>query len=209
MKKQILASVVVVLFSATALLLTPARADAQRRGVFRGGLFRGGYRYSAAPYYRYDGGYRGSTLPDPYWWWWGLGLLPSLGLDPEEHDYAPPSGLYGNYQPPQSNPYSTQPEQQSTSNTPPGWQPAHIEVRLPMPDGQVWFEGVPTQQFGIWRNFTSPPLAPGSKYTYQIRARWTEDGLPREQTRNVEVRAGQDKIVDFRSRADKAADTGT
>jgi uncharacterized protein (TIGR03000 family) len=49
------------------------------------------------------------------------------------------------------------------------------------------------------RVFVTPPLDVGSSYTYSIRARWTEDGKPVEQTRNVPVKTGAQVRVDFTS----------
>jgi len=72
-----------------------------------------------------------------------------------------------------------------------------LDMRVPDPNAQVWIEGQPTQQRGTFREFESPPLAPGMNYTYHIRADWTQDGRKVEQTRNVPVQTGTRLEVDF------------
>jgi uncharacterized protein (TIGR03000 family) len=73
---------------------------------------------------------------------------------------------------------------------------AHITVRVPAPDTQVWFDDHRTQQGGIQRFFDSPPLESGT-YSYTIRAKWRQNGRDREQTRTVRIQAGQQVTVDF------------
>jgi uncharacterized protein (TIGR03000 family) len=72
-----------------------------------------------------------------------------------------------------------------------------VQVRVPSPDAEVWFEGAKTNQRGMDRTFESPELTPGYKYTYHMRARWTDNGQPRDQTREVRVQPGQSVTVDF------------
>ena len=43
----------------------------------------------------------------------------------------------------------------------------------------------------------SPTLTPGQDYTYEVKARWTEDGKEVVQTRQVDVSAGAWKTIDF------------
>jgi uncharacterized protein (TIGR03000 family) len=56
---------------------------------------------------------------------------------------------------------------------------------------RVWFDGEPTQQTGVLREYQTPPLRPGKKYTYQVRLVWFEDGHWVKETKEVPVRAGQ------------------
>jgi uncharacterized protein (TIGR02246 family) len=73
---------------------------------------------------------------------------------------------------------------------------AIIMVIVP-PDAQVFFDGAPTTQLGSERRFVSPLLEVGTRYSYDIRARWRENGKPVQQTRRVSVR-GRDAVrVDF------------
>ena len=59
--------------------------------------------------------------------------------------------------------------------------------RMPAPTGVIITSGT----------FQSPPLDPGRNYTYEVRARWTEDAKEVSQTRKVRVRIGQRVTVDF------------
>jgi len=73
---------------------------------------------------------------------------------------------------------------------------AAIQVTV-LPDAEVWFNGVKTNQTGAVRQFQSPPLEPGSTYTYQVRARWTQNGEPRDQTRDLRVAPNGRAFLDF------------
>jgi uncharacterized protein (TIGR03000 family) len=74
---------------------------------------------------------------------------------------------------------------------------AYLRVHVPA-EAEVWLEGKKCQQTGPVREFVSPPLAPDSRYAYEVRARWTEpDGTPVEQTQTVEVQAGRYARVAF------------
>jgi uncharacterized protein (TIGR03000 family) len=73
---------------------------------------------------------------------------------------------------------------------------ATMNVHVPA-GAEIWFEGVKTGQRGDARTFVSPPLEPGRGFTYEIRARWTEDGKAIEQTRPVHVHAGESVDVNF------------
>jgi uncharacterized protein (TIGR03000 family) len=75
---------------------------------------------------------------------------------------------------------------------------ATITVLVPV-DAEVYFDGTPTTQTGTRRVFYTPALAAGANYTYSIRAAWTEDGRPVQQTRTVPVQAGARVSVDFTS----------
>jgi uncharacterized protein (TIGR03000 family) len=82
---------------------------------------------------------------------------------------------------------------------------AVIEVRVPVADAEVLFEGINTRQTGTRRMFFSPPIPAGPTYFYQIRARWKDDGGVQEQNRSIGVRANERYLVDF-TKADPAAD---
>jgi uncharacterized protein (TIGR03000 family) len=87
-------------------------------------------------------------------------------------------------------------------NVAPDWSslvpPTAVLVRVLVPaDAQVWFSGEPTTQRGSPRLFVTPSLAEGKALTYEVRARWTEDGKAVEQTRQVVVHPGDRITVDF------------
>ncbi len=66
---------------------------------------------------------------------------------------------------------------------------AAITVNVPQ-GASLWFDGTKTQQTGGLRSFVSPPLQAGRNYAYDVRARWSENGKVREETRTVQVHAG-------------------
>jgi uncharacterized protein (TIGR03000 family) len=71
-----------------------------------------------------------------------------------------------------------------------------------VPDAEVWFQGVKTRQTGELRRFTSPPLARGQAFTYNIRVRWTANGKSMTRTHRLAVRAGDWWRVDLTSASD-------
>jgi uncharacterized protein (TIGR03000 family) len=73
---------------------------------------------------------------------------------------------------------------------------ARVHVRVPA-DALLWFDGTPTTQRGPERDFTTPELNPEKTYTYEVKARWMQDGQPLERTLKVEVRANKTALVDF------------
>jgi uncharacterized protein (TIGR03000 family) len=125
---------------------------------------------------------------------------PSSYYSSSSYNYSYPSGDYTspnyNASVPSAPTYGTS----STSAygpTTPASLPANIAVRVPEPTAEVWFEGSKTSQTGVLRTFASPPLPLGNSYTYQVRARWTENGQVIDQTRPVQVVANQQTTVDF------------
>ena len=73
---------------------------------------------------------------------------------------------------------------------------ATININVPV-DARVWFDDYLTRQSGEQRVFETPPLLPNRTFTYTLRVRWMDKGKPMEETRTVEVRAGQRAQVDF------------
>jgi len=74
---------------------------------------------------------------------------------------------------------------------------AFITIRVPV-NAEIWFEGDRTQQTGTSREFVSPPLDRGRTFTYDVRARWTDNnGKVMEKTEKVTVEAGRRSRVDF------------
>jgi uncharacterized protein (TIGR03000 family) len=77
-----------------------------------------------------------------------------------------------------------------------------VLVRVHVPaEAEIWFGGAKTQQTGTAREFISPVLEPGQEYTYEVRARWMQDGQEVVRTRDLRVRAGNQYHVDFLSEA--------
>jgi uncharacterized protein (TIGR03000 family) len=67
---------------------------------------------------------------------------------------------------------------------------ALIEVRVPA-DAEVWFDGTKSDQTGAERSFRSKPLEADTTYTFEVKARWTENDKPVERTRKVRLMAGE------------------
>jgi uncharacterized protein (TIGR03000 family) len=72
-----------------------------------------------------------------------------------------------------------------------------LDVRVPSPDAQILIDGTPTRIRGVQRQYYSPPLDPGKVYTYELTAKFMEDGKEVTQTKKQEVRAGQQYTLDF------------
>jgi uncharacterized protein (TIGR03000 family) len=72
---------------------------------------------------------------------------------------------------------------------------AHVTVRVPA-NAELWFDGEITTSKGSVREFQSPPLKPG-RYTYEIRARWTENGRDTTHAQKVAVSPGAHMTADF------------
>jgi len=81
----------------------------------------------------------------------------------------------------------------------PKLQPVTLMVRVPA-DAQVWLNGTKTTSKGTVREFVSPPLETGWKYSYEIRARWTENGKAVERTRALRVQPGQKLDIDMQKK---------
>jgi uncharacterized protein (TIGR03000 family) len=165
-----------------------------------GGYHHGGYYHHGYGYYP---GFYGFGLGLGYGLGYGLGsgYYPYYGgyndysYAPDYYAYTPPPVIYRSYYPNLATPnaLTTQPPDNTparTDNT------AHVRVIVPA-SAEIWFDGDKTSQTGATREFVSPALTPGSDYTYQIKARWMENGQPVEKAQDINVRAGAVTLVDF------------
>jgi len=73
---------------------------------------------------------------------------------------------------------------------------ATINIKVPA-DAEIWFNDAKTTLRGPVRQFVSPPLTPDRNYSYDVKARWMEQGKPVTQNRRVAVRAGGVANVEF------------
>ena len=73
---------------------------------------------------------------------------------------------------------------------------AHVLI-IVAEDAELWFDGTATSQKGRQRVFFSPPLTPGKDYTYEIKARWMQDGKVVEEVRSAQVQASAWQQIDF------------
>jgi uncharacterized protein (TIGR03000 family) len=92
---------------------------------------------------------------------------------------------------------------QDTCNVAPCMPANTVAIRVVVPpDARVWFSDQETMQTGPVRYFESPPLAPGSDYSYDVTAQWRDPtGADVVQTRHVDVRANTQVRLNFISGA--------
>jgi uncharacterized protein (TIGR03000 family) len=79
-----------------------------------------------------------------------------------------------------------------------------IAVRVP-DSAVIWFDGDRRTETGSLREFVTPPLPPGQKYTYEIKAQWVENGQEVFQTRKVDIYAGDRLMINLLAPAKTAA----
>jgi uncharacterized protein (TIGR03000 family) len=72
---------------------------------------------------------------------------------------------------------------------------ARLLVVVP-PDARVYVDDQATRQTGIERIYESPPLEQGT-YTYNIRAKWTENGKEVSHEKKVKVEPGRMSVANF------------
>jgi uncharacterized protein (TIGR03000 family) len=194
----------------TALVLTPSTSSAQIIGQ----IF-GPQRSIIVPGTTYQGpaitGYYGSIFPGYGYngWYYPNTRYPNIGNE----GYGPPST------PPNGNSPPTNldqrmgrygPGQQTDRSNPSAGTSypygelsgemknrAFLNVRVPSRDAEVWIEGEKTREMGTRREFMSPVLDPEKRYSYEIKARWREDGREVTRTKTVSVRPNAPTLVDF------------
>jgi len=73
---------------------------------------------------------------------------------------------------------------------------ATIHMTVPE-NAEIWFDDAQTKQRGADRTFYSPPLTPSREFSYDVKARWMENGMEMTQNHRVTVRAGATVDVSF------------
>ncbi|MCI0638054.1 MAG: TIGR03000 domain-containing protein [Gemmataceae bacterium] len=179
-------------------LLTPEQASAQRFTI-GGGNFRVdvgrpyyGRGYNAWPGYYgrgyYDGYYRGNY----YGRWYYPGYYDRYTYrSPAAEFYVAPRNSYyytGTYSG-SSTPY-VQPAAVATAT-------AQIEIVAPNSNARVWFRGVESGQTGPSHWFDVTQLESGRAYSFEVEARWMQNGREMRHTRMIQVNAGQNLRVDL------------
>jgi uncharacterized protein (TIGR03000 family) len=137
-------------------------------------------------------GYYGGPGYDPYYRGYGYGYGPRYNDGPLE---------YSNYSGPAPLAPTTQVRQSNYAVPATAHEAVGMKVLVPTADAKVWFENKETSQQGMERLFESPPLKPNQHFTYNIKARWTENGKTVNQERQVHILAGQNITVNFRAKA--------
>jgi uncharacterized protein (TIGR03000 family) len=176
------------------------------RGGFHPGGFHGGFHHGLNHFnhFRHFDHFRHFGRGWGGWGWpyYGLGGY-GYGYPDYGSTYGTAPGYvdYGSYYPPVDSTGYVAPADYGVAAPAYGAAPApdneaRITLNVPV-DAEVWFDGVKTRQAGPTREFVSPPLTPGQSYTYRVRARWTENGRPVEQERDIRVRANQQTVETF------------
>jgi len=173
-------------------------------GAHFGGAHFGGAHFGGAHFggFRGSGIIRGSHFGFPRSNFFGpfrSGYYGGYGYYPNYGGYYPYYGDYSAYPSDLSVPgYNTEdygPAEAAVTPVQPD-PTAHITVNVP-PDAAVWFEGTRTTSTGSVREFQSPPLTSGSRYSYTVRARWDNNGQEVTQSQQVTVTAGAHIDVTF------------
>jgi uncharacterized protein (TIGR03000 family) len=165
-------------------------------GFNHGGFHHGGFRHFGGLWW-YPG-YYGNYGASPYY----SGFYPYSGYSDYypytySSDWSSPgydSGYYGYYGDPTSSYLNSDISGTAQPDT-----SALVTVSVPA-NAEIWFEGNKMTSTGSVREYQSPPLTPGSRYTYEVRARWKENGQEVTQTQQVEVTAGTRVNVQFPER---------
>jgi uncharacterized protein (TIGR03000 family) len=182
-------------------------------GIFGGpidysvGPYRGGQQWSYFESYHYNGvsnvdayPYWANSISPDYWqspYTWGSGSrYPSLPWGRGGY-YNPINPAY--LTPPRAPGYTKEMARDVVlprMDQEPGLA-AIIDIKMPY-FGELWVDGFATEQLGTDRLFRSPPLAKGSEYIYDVKARWIDnEGKPIEQTQQVRVHSGERVLVVF------------
>jgi uncharacterized protein (TIGR03000 family) len=184
-------------------------------GGFRSAGYHSSYAHSYAPHYGYHH-YDNHAGYHHYYpsYGYGYGYYPYNDYSVPYTSSAPVYD-WGNYEPygygtqifPDYNTLGTQPSAGSQAYYPPATvtaQPvpaqidntSHISVSAPA-NAEIWIDGTKTTSTGSVRNYQSPALEPGTRYAYEVEARWNENGQEMKQTQRVAVTAGAHVSVRF------------
>jgi uncharacterized protein (TIGR03000 family) len=153
-------------------------------GGYYGGYYPGSYGYAGLGYGGYYPGY----------------VTNSSGGYYPGYTYASGPVYSGNIVAAAGPPATVNGTRQASYYTPAADNKAHLHVHVPA-GARVWVGGAATTQTGTERDFVSPELNPGKTYSYEVKARWTQDGQPVEETRTVKVRANETSNVRFGSQS--------
>jgi uncharacterized protein (TIGR03000 family) len=132
------------------------------------------YTHNYYPYYSYY------SYPST-----SYAYTPPVYVAPQTVVTAPALTAYQSSYPP-----STPEPAPSSSNT------AVIRV-LTAPDAQLTFNGVQLGTTGSVRTFETPALEPGQNYKYDVKIRYSDNGVPVERDRVVRVTPGTTTTADF------------
>jgi uncharacterized protein (TIGR03000 family) len=167
--------------------------------------WRGGWYGYGWPYYGYWSGYYGYS---PWYWGDSYAYYPYSYYYPGYYSYYPtytyPTYAYTpTYVAPQTVVAAP------TSSTYQSFYPATTSLTtlsspnsavvrvLTAPDAQLWFNGTATAQTGSVRTFETPDLQPAQNYKYDVKVRYTDNDVPVERERTINVTAGNMATADL------------
>jgi uncharacterized protein (TIGR03000 family) len=181
--------------AAALLLLTSSPAAAQRRSA--GGA--GGRPYNAfgAPGGGFGYGARGGTLGFIAGSAYGSYGYPPVYAPGFAGDNGPPDSYQSFYPPSGGPPAKSLMQYPIESVPPPKAATAAVQIYMVDPNADLWFNGVKMQQTGRQRDFITPELQPGKSYSYEVRAKWTQNGKQYDKTRTLTVQAGEQIGLNF------------
>jgi len=78
-------------------------------------------------------------------------------------------------------------------------QAATVNLLVPTAETEVWIDGRKVEGQGMARQFVSPSLGSGERFTFTFRARWARQGGQMTETRKVDVYAGDRVTVDLKT----------
>jgi uncharacterized protein (TIGR03000 family) len=85
--------------------------------------------------------------------------------------------------------------------------PAYVKVLMPQADASLKIDETLTKQQGMTRNFVTPPLEPGKKYSYTLTAKWEPNNYTKiTRVREVPIVAGQETVADLTKADEKKPD---
>jgi uncharacterized protein (TIGR03000 family) len=202
-----------LLIAATVILATPSLGLAQHGGGHGGGGFGGGGRGGGG----FGGGhFSGGNMGGGHFGGFERGhgdfgrghdfgrdgfrsFVPfgfygypydyGYGYDPYYYDSYPYSSSSPTYDQSYEGPYTALMPNEADNM-------AHLTLNVPT-DAQIFVDGTATSSTGPVRRFHSPPLTPGQNYTYNVEARWNDNGREVTQTQRVDVSAGARSNVNF------------
>jgi len=82
------------------------------------------------------------------------------------------------------------------ANVVPASAPATIDIMVPS-EAEIYIQGRKMDLTGSVRHFVTPFLNPGAVYSYDITAKWTENGREMTKTQRVLVKPGEAESVSF------------
>ena len=157
---------------------------------YRGG-WGGGYGYGGYGGYGWGGYGWGGYGVYPRLWGWG-GYYPNRGYYYGGYPYYGDNYYGDNYSSAPSYGYSA--PSMTTSRIPQN----AVLLRVQVPENaQVFLDDQKTSQTGPVREFVTPPLNPGQPFSYDVKARWTENGQEVVRDKRVTFHAGDRLTVDM------------